>query len=773
MTLIRKITFITAVLTVLALVASCGGNPTFTPTATSVSPALPTATTVSPPATPTVPTVAASTPARDLRITVVYDNIAHDSRLKTAWGLAALIESGGHTLLFDTGADAPTLLDNLKTLGIDPSKIQSIALSHPHTDHTGGLSGLLQTGIRPTLYAPPSFPNSFKRSVQATTTLVEVTPGQSIAPGIFTTGEMSVTDFVEHALVIKTDAGLVVLTGCAHPGIVPIITRAKELFGEPVYLVMGGLHLSDKSAAEIRSILSDLRQLGVQRVAPSHCTGDQALAMFAAEYGDNFIRSGAGRIFTLTAVSTSHPFDAAWDDRAIFRQGLIASEQDVLNRLPGASVYRIDLQIPDDLSVVKGQMQVRYTNQETKPLAEIYFRLFANALGGKASVSAVKVDGQSVEPIYESQNTAVRVPLTTALPPGKSVVIQMDYQVRIPRELCGSYGLLSYSDDVLALDSVYPSIPVYDDKGWHIETPSPNADLTYADVSFYLVRVTAPAKLKVVASGVEVSRESQGDKQSVTFAAGPARDFYLAASEKYVLFSETIGETKVNSYAFAERAEHAKQALRTAIGALKVFGARWGAYPYTEFDVVSTPLLALGIEYPGMTGVTLRAYEPGKQLSGAPTQVMLEATVAHEVGHQWFYNAVGNDQTNEPWLDEAVTQYVTGLYYQDTYGAGAAQSYRSSWDGRWERVKRANIPIGLPAAGYAPNEYGAIVYGRGPLFVAAMAQKMGQDKFDKFLRDYYDTHKWGIGTGAAFKQLAERNCQCDLTPLFDEWVYKK
>jgi 7,8-dihydropterin-6-yl-methyl-4-(beta-D-ribofuranosyl)aminobenzene 5'-phosphate synthase len=463
MTLIRKITFITAALTLLALVAGCGGNPTFTRIATPVSQASPTATSVSPTVTPAPPPAAAVAQARDLRITVVYDNIAHDSRLKTAWGFAALIESGGQTLLFDTGGDAPTLLDDLKTLGIDPNKIQSIILSHLHTDHTGGLSGLLQTGIHPTLYLPPSFPDSFKQSVKTAATLAEIAPGQPIAPEIFTTGEMRVADFVEQALVIKTDAGLVVLTGCAHPGIVPIVTRAKELFGEPVYLVMGGLHLPAKSAAEIRSILSDLRQLGVQRVAPSHCTGDQAIEMFAAEYGDNFIRSGAGRIFTLSAASTSHPFDAAWDDRAVFRQGLIASEQEALNRLPGASVYRIDLRILDDLSVVKGQMQVRYTNQETKPLDEIYFRLFANALGGKASVSAVKVDGQSVEPNYESQNTAVRVPLATALPPGKSVVIRMDYQVQIPRELGGSYGLLSYSDAVLALDSVYPSIPVYDD----------------------------------------------------------------------------------------------------------------------------------------------------------------------------------------------------------------------------------------------------------------------------------------------------------------------
>ena len=473
------------------------------------------------------------------------------------------------------------------------------------------------------------------------------------------------------------------------------------------------------------------------------------------------------------ALTPSNPLDVPWDDRTSFRKGLINIEQDVLNRLPGASVYHIDLRISDDYSVLQGTQQVRYTNQETKPLNEVYFRLFANATGGKATVSAVKVDGQGIEPVYESRNTAVRVPLAAPLPPGQPVVIQMGFEVRIPRELGGSYGLLSYLDGVLALDSFYPSIPAYGDKGWYAEPPPPNADLTYADASFYLVRMTAPAKLKIATSGIEIHRDTQEDHQVVTFAAGPARDFYIAASETYAVLSETLGETKVNSYAPAERTEASKQALRNAVDAIKVFNARFGAYPYTEFDVAAISMLALGIEYPGITGITLKTYDPSNTISGLPALVMLESTIVHEVGHQWFYSTVGNDQVNEPWLDEAVAQYITGLYHEDMYGQAGAQSYRASWESRWARVKRADLPIGLPADGYAETEYGPIVYGRGPIVLWDMAQKMGQKTFDTFLREYYTAHKWGIGTGTAFKQLLERQCQCDLTPIFEEQVYGK
>ncbi len=463
-----------------------------------------------------------------------------------------------------------------------------------------------------------------------------------------------------------------------------------------------------------------------------------------------------------------------WDDRAIFRAGLIADEQSALDRLPGASVYHLDVQIADDLAALQGQARVRYTNQEDEPLDAIYFQLFPNLAGGTSSVSAVKVDGQEVKPVYESDNATVRVPLSTPLQSSQCVVIQLDFEVEVPTEIGGNYGLFGYLNDILVLDGFYPAIPVYDEKGWHAGQVPPNADTTFQDASFYVVHVTAPAALTLITSGIQVDRTQQSDRQSVTFAAGPARDFYLAASDRFEVVSETIGETTVNSYAFQDRAEGSQAALRTAVNAIESYSARLGAYPYTEFDVVSTPMQgATGIEYPGITGINLAVYDLNATISGLPAPVILESTVAHEVGHQWFYNAIGSDQINEPWLDEAVDQYVTGLYFLDVYGQAGLKSYRDSWLSRWDRVEREPIPIGLPAGSYQGKEYSAIVYGRGPLFIEALAQKMGQATFDQFLRDYYQSHKWGIGTAASFKQLADKHCQCDLTSLFDEWVDEK
>jgi 7,8-dihydropterin-6-yl-methyl-4-(beta-D-ribofuranosyl)aminobenzene 5'-phosphate synthase len=91
----------------------------------------------------------------------------------------------------------------------------------------------------------------------------------------------------------------VIITGCAHPGIVAIVEQAREVFAEPVRLVLGGFHLGGKSKAEIDAILRDFQRLGVEQVAPCHCTGEQAITQFAAEYGEDFIEAGVGRVIRL------------------------------------------------------------------------------------------------------------------------------------------------------------------------------------------------------------------------------------------------------------------------------------------------------------------------------------------------------------------------------------------------------------------------------------------------------------------------------------------
>lgn len=472
-----------------------------------------------------------------------------------------------------------------------------------------------------------------------------------------------------------------------------------------------------------------------------------------------------------TSTPEPDPMTTPWDDRSIFKDGLVASAQSILDGLDGASVYHIEFTIADSLYQITGTEEVRYTNNETVPLNEVYFRLFPNILGGEMRISNLTVDGQATSPRYELADSLMVVPLSALLEAGQSVVISMDFSVTVPQTVDLNYGVLAYSDDVLALAHAYPVICVYDDEGWNAELPPQDGDVSFGDAAFYLVRVRAPKGVTLVTSGRRVSFSEEGQVQVLTVANGPARDFYLAASPKYEEISQTFGEVTIRSYAPKDLKNGAQFALEVASRAVDVFSRRYAPYPYTEFDIVSTPTLALGIEYPGMTAITTRIYDVGGEYRGAPASQYMESTVAHEVGHQWFYHLVGNDQLDDPWLDESLTQFITLQYYADVYGTAGEDGFRTGLEGRWERVNKADIPIGMPVADYQGSEYGAIVYGRGALFFEAVRDEMGAEAFDAFLRAYTESLAWDIATPEYLQSLAEQTCACKLDNLFDEWVY--
>ncbi len=251
-------------------------------------------------ATQTVPITSEMiiTETQIVTITIVYDNNPYDPRLTAAWGFSALIEYRDYNLLFDTGGDGQILLENMRLLGIDPAQLDSVVLSHAHDDHTGGLISLFNAGAKPVVYLLNSFPLTFKRQVEQYTSINEISAGQFITEGIWITGEIG-DGIREQALVIQTERGLVVITGCAHPGIVKMVKHAQERLNAPILLVLGGFHLVGISEAEIETIVSDFEQMGVEQVGPCHCTGEAAIARFSSAYGDNFIKIGVGSIIHL------------------------------------------------------------------------------------------------------------------------------------------------------------------------------------------------------------------------------------------------------------------------------------------------------------------------------------------------------------------------------------------------------------------------------------------------------------------------------------------
>jgi 7,8-dihydropterin-6-yl-methyl-4-(beta-D-ribofuranosyl)aminobenzene 5'-phosphate synthase len=229
-----------------------------------------------------------------LRLQVVFNNIPYQSGLQTGWGFSCLITGPQWTVLFDTGGDGRILLANMQRLGLAVEELDAVVLSHIHGDHTGGLEAILARKPNLTVFMPRSFPASFGREVARYGAAVEIVAGpRRLMEGLHSTGEMG-RAIKEQALIVDAQPGLIVLTGCAHPGVENMAEQAMRYRGAGIYLLMGGFHLGGLPDAQLEAVIKQLKTLRVKKVAPSHCTGDRAMAMFRAAWGRDFVAGGLG-----------------------------------------------------------------------------------------------------------------------------------------------------------------------------------------------------------------------------------------------------------------------------------------------------------------------------------------------------------------------------------------------------------------------------------------------------------------------------------------------
>lgn len=231
----------------------------------------------------------------EIQVTILYDNYAALEGVETDWGFSCLIEGTEKTILFDTGTKSDLFFRNVEALKADLNRVEIVVISHDHGDHTGSLVPFLKKKSDVSVYLLTSFRDVLFQEVKETgAKIVSVQDPVEICKNVHTTGEMGV-QIKEQTLILDTSQGLVVITGCAHPGIVGIVKKAKQVLNKDINLIFGGFHLMETPAAQIKEIIADFRELGVKKVGATHCTGDAAIQMFREEWGNNFLELGVGR----------------------------------------------------------------------------------------------------------------------------------------------------------------------------------------------------------------------------------------------------------------------------------------------------------------------------------------------------------------------------------------------------------------------------------------------------------------------------------------------
>jgi hypothetical protein len=416
--------------------------------------------------------------------------------------------------------------------------------------------------------------------------------------------------------------------------------------------------------------------------------------------------------------------------------------------------YQLALRLDPAAGQLWGHERLRVINTEDRPLDRLVLRLVSNfpssfmdeqALEGAARlrVGQVQVDDAPVAATYADANTSLIVPLASPLARGAVAAVTLDFALDLRN--------LSQDPDVWYFQSFYPLLAVYDQGAWHEEVTT-FPDRVYAESSFYAVTLTTPNDLVVVTSGTELDRHDNGDNTTTySYRAGPVREWSATVCRPCRTADTTTGDIHVRvTYQPADEDE-ARAILPTAARALEVFGTRFGAYPFNEFDVILRPGLSGGIEYPGLIYV-------GPGIRGGA--VGRDFLVAHETAHQWWYSLVGDDIFREAWLDESFANYSSVLFAQDARGPDEGNIILDQVVGpTWEAYRRAKLnadPGGDDPVGWALwqfhdfGEYNEIIYGKGAVFLHKLRLLMGDDAFFAGMQAHFAAHKYGVATGRGF-----------------------
>lgn len=406
-------------------------------------------------------------------------------------------------------------------------------------------------------------------------------------------------------------------------------------------------------------------------------------------------------------------------------------------------------------------------NAVNKPVSEFNFnKAYTNGFSeGNIKIENVCVNNQNVVVGYCGQdNDILIVPLREELYPQDVVEISMDYVVTIPN-VNFRFG---YGENTVNLGNFYPIVCRYEDGGFVNDSYHYNGDPFYSDSANYNVSLSYPENIVCVTSGKLKNVKVDDGRKFATYTANAVRDFALCLSSKFSVVSNSVEGTTVNYYYYDD--ENCEGSLTVAVDALSTFNNLIGKYPYSELNVVQANFLHGGMEFPSLVLIS----------DDLSSRSEYNNVIVHEIGHQWFYGVVGNNEVEEAWLDEGLTEYITAMFYElnPSYGikindviSNALKSYLLFEDVYRDVYGNIDTSMDRRLNEFTTEpEYVYMVYVKGVLLFDNLRQYVGDSAFCQSLKYYYENNKFKIATKDHLIHAFEKHTTKDVASVINSWV---
>ncbi|WP_322487262.1 M1 family metallopeptidase [Chloroflexus sp.] len=432
--------------------------------------------------------------------------------------------------------------------------------------------------------------------------------------------------------------------------------------------------------------------------------------------------------------------------------------------------YTMRVQLDPSGPRLSGEITVQLTNRTEVDFDSIWFHLYPNHpdFGGRLDVTSALIDGIPTPSRTLHGDTLIGLIPPQAIAPSERATVTMTFTARGPRNASQRiFGAYNLEAGVWSIASFYPMLARYiPGIGWDTRPIVSRGDFTVSAIALYDVTIEAPADWQLVTSGSRLTYQTTDNGGQISrFVSGPQREFYLAALQGLVAASADVDGTRVISYIQPDDPAAAERSLAIATTALRVFNQRFGAYPYTELEVIQAALTQFyGMEYPGVVLIEQSLYRRDNRL--------LETTIAHEISHQWWYGVVGNDAQGEAWLDEGLASYSQILYYEMIGVPEQANAELDAFRAVYRRLRErgGDAPLATPPSGLNDGRYVPVVYAKGALFFHALRQRIGEEAFNTFLQGYVAAASYREIAGPDLLRAAEQACACELDDMFADWV---
>jgi aminopeptidase N len=444
-------------------------------------------------------------------------------------------------------------------------------------------------------------------------------------------------------------------------------------------------------------------------------------------------------------------------------------ETERVSKLPDITHYNLKVTIDMEKASYSGSAVIDYTNLEDRELSSLFLRLLPNGGGtygnGRLEVGNLTVNGSSTEVKYSLDDSVLEIILDEILEAGAHLAIKFDFEGIVPVDFDGGgYGIFNLSNDVMSLAGWYPILAVYDDEGWNIDPVYPIGDSVYSDIAYYTVEITLPDDMGHAATGSMIGEISDSGSTKYSYVSGPVRDFFIITGNDFKVKTKKMQGIDVNVYYLDGHEKAADMTLRIAKGSLKTFNDKFGTYPYDELDIIDAPMNgSIAVEFPGIVVV-------GSQIFGNAV------FTSHEIAHQWWYNVVGNDVIDDPWLDEALTTYSSIIYYEFSRSGIEYGQVLDYFEAEYENTQASGnddtITQGLDYfEKLGGRHYSTIVYTKGAIFYHQLRMEIGDKAFFTALKDYYSDLKYGIASNEDILDRFEEFSGRNLDSFYQEWLY--